>query len=197
MRKSYIYLVFSVVIIVLAIVVGILLFNKNVKQEEPEKKNEVVENKMISTENQIMENTMNTNSIEEEKVSPKAVLIEKTKYKKCGHSIKQYSKVAEDIVNMTRQEVQKKYSDWLVEDFSSLEIIITREEEGVCDQHYLLKEKDGKIAIYILKENEQEELKEETEISTQYLTPSDLVKIQQGIRLYGEEELNSTLEDFE
>ena len=68
---------------------------------------------------------------------------------------------------------------------------------GVCNQHYLLRQKDGIIAIYQIKDDNTEVLKEETGISTEYLTEVDRLRLEEGIRIYGEEELNSTLEDYE
>ena len=43
----------------------------------------------------------------------------------------------------------------------------------------------------------QEEVYEKTEISVEYLTETDKVEIQNGIRVNGVEELNQLLEDFE
>lgn len=62
---------------------------------------------------------------------------------------------------------------------------------------YIVKEKDGFIAIYTVDDNGKEILKEKTKISTEYLTQTDLIKIKDGIRANGREELNAVLEDFE
>lgn len=72
-----------------------------------------------------------------------------------------------------------------------------KEVSGVCNQHYVLREKDGIIAIYQIHENNEETLKEETGISTEYLTENDRMRLEEGIRIYGDEELNSVLEDYE
>ena len=47
---------------------------------------------------------------------------------------------------------------------------------GECDEHYILKENEGKINIYKINENQQEELYETTEISVDYLTEEDKKK---------------------
>ncbi len=54
-----------------------------------------------------------------------------------------------------------------------------------------------KIAIYRINENNEEELYEETEIAIDYLTETDKVNIQNGIRVNGNENLNQLIEDFE
>ena len=57
--------------------------------------------------------------------------------------------------------------------------------------------KDGVIAIYEEKEDESEVLKEMTGISTEYLTENDKMELEKGIKVYGKEELNSMIEDYE
>lgn len=89
------------------------------------------------------------------------------------------------------------YSQWEVKGFSPNEIVLYRQLDGICREHYLIKELDGVIAIYVLDENESATLQEKTSIATQYLTESDLENIKQGIRANGKEELNSILEDYE
>ena len=48
-----------------------------------------------------------------------------------------------------------------------------------------------------INENNEEELYEETEIAIDYLTETDKVNIQNGIRVNGNENLNQVIEDFE
>ena len=133
----------------------------------------------------------------DEKVSPNCTLILKKYYKKCGHTTKDYATIPEELVNKTEQEVKEMYNNWKVIGFSSEEIVLYREVDGICNEHYILKDLDGYIAIYNIDENGKEFLKEKTEITTQYLPKEDLNRIKQGIKAEGKEELNSKLEDFE
>lgn len=197
MKKNYVYLIIAIIIIlILAILGGIFLFKTESRPLENKQENHtIVENTVIGEENNISSNEINAEP--EEKISPKALMIFQTYYKECGHTIKQYLEVPEDVVNMSKKEVEEKYQEWKLQEFTPLQITLRKEEEGVCKQHYVVKEKDGIIAIYRINEQGEEELKEETGISTQYLPPNDLTKIKQGIKVYGQEELNSALEDFE
>ena len=101
------------------------------------------------------------------------------------------------MVNMNEKEIAKELPDWEIKGFSPSEIVIFKEIEGICDEHFVLREKNGNIAIYRIDENNNEILSEMTEISTEYLTENDLAKLEQGIRAIGREELNSVLEDYE
>lgn len=199
MKKGYVYTVIFLIIIVLAIIVGIILY-KTMDKPQNKVENETVTNKVEISQQQTnkIENTTSINiNSEQEKVSPKASLVLEKHYEGCDHTIKQYLSAPEEMINMTKEEVEEKYADWVVEKFSPLEVIVLKQEEGMCNQHYVLRQKDGKIVVYRIEHDGKEILKEETGISTEYLTQTDLLKIQQGIKVYGDEQLNSTLEDFE
>ena len=60
-----------------------------------------------------------------------------------------------------------------------------------------MKEDEGKITVYKINENNEEEVYEKTEISVYYLSETDKSKISEGIKVNGIEELNQLLEDFE
>lgn len=133
----------------------------------------------------------------EEKISPNCLITLKKFYKSCRHSLNEYITVSQELVNKTQSELQGEYKDWKVEKFSSTDVILYKEYEGECGEHYILKENNGKIIIYKRDENNKEVLFEETEISTDYLTEADKIEIKNGIRVNGKESLNQLIEDFE
>lgn len=133
----------------------------------------------------------------EEKISPNCLITLKKFYKSCRHSLNEYITVSQELVNKTQSELQEVYKDWKIEKYSSTEIILYREYEGECGEHYILRENDGKIAIYKRDENNKEILFEQTEIATDYLTEADKIEIKNGIRVNGKESLNQLIEDFE
>lgn len=194
--KKWLIIIFLVIIVIVAIFVGISIYksqnsNDNIKQEEVNTK---VENKIDN----VIKNDISIDiNAEEEKISPNATLILKKTYKECGHSIKEYVEIPEELVNLTKEELEEQYKDWTIEKFTPLDVILTKEIEGTCKEHYILKEKDGVIAIYEEKENGEEVLKEITGISTEYLTENDKMEIKKGIKVYGKEALNSLIEDYE
>ena len=98
---------------------------------------------------------------------------------------------------MTKQEVQNEYQDWEVIGFESGKVILYKEFEGECGEHFKLHLEDGKIVIYLLNKDGTETLYEKTNISSEYLTETDLINIQDGLEVYGKEELNKIIEDFE
>ena len=170
------------------------------KEEIVTKEEELAEvdlNVQSEIENILRQEALATNVREEDKVSPNATVILKTNHKECGHTTKEEVDVPAEIVNKNKVEVSNIFPQWEVIGFSPDEIVLYREVEGICNEHYILKEKDGFLAIYIQDENGEEKLKEVTSIPLEYLPKADIDRIREGIEATGNEELNSILEDFE
>ena len=53
------------------------------------------------------------------------------------------------------------------------------------------------MVIYNILDNDELQLKEKTDIAAEYLPETDLINMQEGIKIFGKEELNQILEDFE
>ena len=143
------------------------------------------------------EGTKEANSEEIEKISPNAVIVFKKFYKDCEHTINKQEKIPNSLVNATKEEVEEKYSQWKLQEFSKEKIVLFQELEGECGEHYMLRDVDGKINVYKLDETGNEALLNETEIATEYLTETDKINMENGLIVYGKESLNKLLEDFE
>lgn len=143
-----------------------------------------------------LQNTQ-TVSIEEEKLSANAQMILKKYYITCEHTINEYVELPQELVNLTEEEVQAKYPDWEVIGFTSNKLTLYKEYEDVCGEHFKLRIENGKIVIYIINNDGTETLYEKTDISSEYLTETDLINMEDGLEIYGKEELNKIIEDFE
>lgn len=143
------------------------------------------------------ENLAQTTSANEEKVAANAILILKKYYAKCDHTINEYVELPKELVNMTKNEVEEQYPEWKVIGFSSGKITLYKEFDESCNEHFKLKIEDGKVVIYKMNEDGKEDVYEKTNISSEYLTDTDLINIQNGLEVYGQEELNKVIEDFE
>ena len=204
MKKSWI-IILVVAIIIIGIIAGLAIYNKNEKTQ-----NNVVENEINKVSEKVTDECteeyeelerqakldIETNS-SEEKISPNCLITLKRYYNECQHTINEYIDVPQNLVNGTQEDLEKEYPNWEIQKYSSNEIILYREFDSNCGQHFILRNDNGKITIYKINEEMQEEVYERTEISVEYLTEKDKVEIQNGIRVNGVEELNQLLEDFE
>ncbi len=133
----------------------------------------------------------------EETVSPNAEVVLTQNYKRCGHTRTKKEIAPREIVNLNKDGVQKYYEGWTIDEFSPTEIKLSRNNQGICDEHYIIRESDGYISINCKNESGEYIFKGLTDISVQYLSEEDLQKLEQGIEVVGRENLNKFLEDFE
>ncbi len=198
MKKGLLVLTI-ILIVIFGILTGMYIYKiTNIKEETKDMeiaKQEIIEDE-CTEEYEYLEQIKATNA-QKEKISPNAKIITKIYYDFCGHTVKDIDTVSEKYINLTKDEFAEEYKEWEIEKFSNDEIVLKKTKEGICNEHYIIKEKDGYVAVYSLDENENEILSDITEISTQFLPNTDLEKLQSGIRAYGKESLYSLLEDFE
>lgn len=133
----------------------------------------------------------------EETVSPNAEVVLTQVYKRCGHTRVKKEIVPREIVNLNREGVEQYYDGWNIDEFSSNLIKLSRNDLGICDEHYILRESDGFISINCKNNSGEYIFKGLTDISVQYLSEDDLKKLEQGIEVVGRENLNRFLEDYE
>lgn len=192
--------IIMILILLVAIIVAmcILLNKEETIEEQPE--NNTYISKVIEDEcTKEYEKTKNVTTVvaTEEKLSANAILVLKKYYQKCEHTINERVELPEELVNMTEKEVQAQYKDWEVIGFEKGKVTLYKEFDDVCGEHFKLKIEDGKVVIYIVNNDGQENIYEKTNISSEYLTETDLINMQDGLEIYGKEELNQIIEDFE
>ena len=199
MKKTWI-ISLIIIVIMIGIVTGIIIYNTKQKDKND---NNMIENEINKISEKVTDDCINeyideieTNS-NEEKISPNCLLILKRYYDECQHTINEYVDIPQDLVNGTEYDLKKEYPYWEIEKFSSTEIVLYKEFNSICGKHFILKEDNGKITVYKINENSEEEVYEKTEISLEYLSETDKIKIKDGIKVNGIEELNQLLEDFE
>lgn len=195
-------IIISILIAICAGSITYLIVRQNKKSENIPETNiymsEKIEDECTEEykEEQEQQNTTAVSSTEE-KVAANAILVLKKYYKKCDHTINEYVELPQELVNLTKEQVQEKYADWEVIGFEKGKITLYKEFDDVCGEHFKLKVEDEKIVVYKENNDGSETLYEKTNISSEYLTEADLLNMQDGLEIYGKEELNQVIEDFE
>ena len=198
-KRIYVSILIGIITIVLSFLIGVYIYKLNNIEKNSTEIGEVDEEILVDDECTRYEElkSINTNSTEN-KVSPMAKLTLRILYKQCNHVIEKSEKVdGSEIVNLTKEEFQEKYPDWQIQRFTPTEIILYKEVDDFCNEHYKIKENDGNIAVYKINKDGNESLERITDIPISYLTNEDIEKIKNGIIVYSKKELNKTIEDFE
>ena len=189
------------VLLAIATIYSVYAIFSNDEEIEKEDNNntyvsELIEDECTEEYKEEQENSTTVTSTEE-KISANSQLILKKYYAKCEHTINEYVEMPEELVNMTEEELKLEYPDWEVIGFEPNKVTLYKEFDDVCGEHFKLRIEEGKIVIYLVNQDGTESLYEKTDISSEYLTETDLINMQDGLEIFGKEELNKIIEDFE
>ena len=198
MNKVILILV-SIIIIIASIITAVVIYNgEDEEQAKVSIKNieENTTNTLNNTINSDNQNVIETN-VKEVRISPNAFITVKEIYEGCGHTKVDFVEVPQDFVNLSEDELKDKYSDWNIEKFTDTDIVLSKEFKGSCDEHFIVKDVDGVVTVFKIKEDGTEEEYQITDIATEYLTDTDKIEMEKGISVNGKQNLNQLIEDYE
>lgn len=201
MKKIFLISILFVSIFIISLIFIIQQINQHNESNQQQKVEstkiaEIIEDEC--TDEYAQEQELKPVISKEDRIAVNAQLILKKYFIQCDHTINEYTEIPEECVNMTKEELQQHYPEWEVIGFNSNQVILYKEFNDVCGEHFKLKIEDEKINIYLINKDGTETLYEKTNISSEYLTETDLININNGsMEIYGKEELNKTIEDFE
>ncbi len=69
-------------------------------------------------------------------------------YKSCGHNSITYRSATAQETGLSRGQIEDMHSSWEIKEFSPSIVWLFEEIDGYCPNHYIIREKDGCIAIY-------------------------------------------------
>ena len=132
MKKEFIYIIIISICLAMVIygIVGLLKINSS-KYNEELSRIEIMQNTSANTEK-----TVSTVS-QEKKVLPTTKFALKKFYDECSHFEYEEAELPIELVNLTRQEIEDYYDDWEVEEFSEKKLVLCKEINGYCNEHFL------------------------------------------------------------
>ena len=190
MLKKYIF--WGMILFIISLMVG-YFYGQRIFEGTALVENTVISDDKINEEKDEIVPT----SYEDIKILPSTKLGLRKLYKDCNHTSFEFVELPSELINKSKEEVEKKYGDWKVEEFFANKVILYKEVPGICDEHFFLTLGEQFVEIYKLTDKENKILYQNTNISREYLTEQDILKPENGISLYGIGQLNSTIEDFE
>jgi hypothetical protein len=135
-----------------------------------------------------------TNTNPDNLITASTKVIFKTYFTLCSHMFDKEPENMKDIINLSESGLKSKFPDWIVNEFSTQQVILKREIPTYCPRHYIIGSKDGYIAIYVYNSDGIKILHEMTEDPISILTIDDQNNLEYGIVADSEEELQQKLE---
>lgn len=111
-----------------------------------------------------------------------------------GFSETQQSLPQQFMYGWDREKTQQAYSEWVMSEFSADRIVFNKNVEGESPQHYILKEKDGYVAVYY---RDTGILKEMTSAPVSALGNEDKELFKEGVLIDGDANLIKYIEGLE
>ena len=196
-----IIILLTIIVVIGAVITGFIIYSQNSSEKEETIVEEIAEevNTSKNDEKKVEINTTNTitTNSKEERISPNAFITFKETYKECGHTTSEFVEVPEEFVNLSKEELQERYGEWKIEKFTDTDIILSKEVEGSCNEHFLVKDVDGIVTVFKVLDNGTKEEYQVTDIATEYLTDTDKIEMEKGIKINGKQNLNQLIEDYE
>lgn len=160
-----------------------------------------IENKHLSEKEEYISRDEIEIVREENRISPNTIIEKRMHYKECGHLVVNTELAENEVINFTRDEYEDYlttiFSNARLVSFSSTKIVVYSEMNYLCQEHYIVGEHNGYIAIFNISENGERVLyKSFTDYPISILIGIDQDKLKEGIRVDSEEELSNTLENF-
>lgn len=194
--KKIIFL--GILVFIVSVCVGFLytnlFYNVESKEDQAFETNNIED---FASVNYTRLQTLEASSEDEDKISPNTNFAVKQYYDECGHFTFKYEPLPKELVNLSRQEVEDYYDDYEVEEFDNKNVVITKEINGLCDEHFFITLGNEHIEVKKLNTDGSFSPYLETEISKEYLPAEDIEKLQEGIYIFGSGLINSVLEDYE
>ena len=196
-----IIILLTIIVVIGAVITGFIIYSQNSSEKEETIVEEIAEevNTSKNDEKKVEINTTNTitTNSNEERISPNAFITFKETYKECGHTTSEFVEVPEEFVNLSKEELQERYGEWKIEKFTDTDIILSKEVKGSCNEHFLVKDVDGIVTVFKVLDNGTKEEYQVTDIATEYLTDTDKIEMEKGIKVNGKQNLNQLIEDYE
>ena len=202
MNKKWVICIIITIILGLTLGIGVAIFTE-MKRNKSEGTEIISEKELASIDQNETNNKIqgDTNVIEtaalENVISPNAIIVKKIYYEACDHLIRKTEEIPEELVNKTETDIKSAYSDWEIEEYTPTQVTLYKSASGNCGEHYFVQEHNGVIGIYTTDEYGVKTLKEDTDISTQYLPEEDIQNLKAGVEIIGHTKLIEFLEDYE
>lgn len=132
-----------------------------------------------------------------EKISDSTKIVYEYYYDGDGYVERVEDKAPYFLIGLNRNEAVEKMEDWQILKFSPAEVVIRKDISGNGMHNYIISEYEGLIAVFYAQPIDGEKIMEITNTPVNSLPEEEQVKIKNGIKIKGENELIKCMENYE
>lgn len=101
------------------------------------------------------------------------------------------------LIDLDRDKLIEKMDDWQVLKFSDSEVVMRKNVSGNGRQNYIISEYEGLIAVFYEEPVNGEKIMEISDTPVNSLPEEERIKIKNGIKVRGQNELIKYMENYE
>ena len=142
-----------VAVIAILVVIGTIFTAMTIKAEEEQSQKQeeriIVSEKVTDEcteeyEKSMIDEEVTEASSSDEKLSANSAMILKKYFVVCEHTINEYAEIPPELVNLTQEEIIKQFPEWELIGFTPNEVVLFKEINGQCGEHFILREVERK-----------------------------------------------------
>lgn len=130
-------------------------------------------------------------------ISPSTEIIFNRSYKLCGDIISERRKPHKEEIGTKEEAIDSLFSDWTIEKFTEKQLVLSKQIDNYCPNHYILKEQGGLVAIYAPLEEEGLEIIKHTSVKVRSLPPNLQQEVEKGMVVGSLEEIEYIIESWQ
>ena len=144
MKEKIIVAVIAILVVLGAIFAATII--KGEEETEPKQEERIIVSEEVTDEcTEEYEISMRDEeateaSSSDEKLSANSAMILKKYFVGCEHTINEYAEIPPELVNLTQEEIIKQFPEWELIGFNPNEVILFKEVNGQCGEHFALRE---------------------------------------------------------
>ncbi len=197
--KKVVFLLSAALIVTTGLTSGYYFYNREINFDRKKLilQNNIAENIKGSTDKMTVKSEDEKIKQEhDEKTNENTKMIYEYYYKGDGITKIEEEPLPPALINKNREIIENMFDEWSVITFNTDEIVLRKDIEGTSVINYILKEKDGFVAVFYDKGNE-EELLETTDTPVASLPQEEQELLKEGIYITGNNNLLKILQDYE
>ncbi len=101
------------------------------------------------------------------------------------------------LIGLNRNEAVEKMDGWQILKFSPAEVVMRRNINGSGAQNYVISEYEGLVTVFYEQPVDGESIMEITDTPVNSLPEEEQIKIKNGIKIRGDNELIKCMENYE
>lgn len=148
MKEKIIVAAIAIIVVIGAIFTAMMI--KGEEEAEPKQEEKTIISEKVTDECteeyeiSIRSQEVTEASSSQEKLSANSAMILKKYFVGCEHTINEYAEIPPELVNLTQEEIVKQFPEWELIGFTPNEIILFKEVNGQCGEHFILREAERK-----------------------------------------------------